>query len=171
MQRTTGALSPEREVKKMSVLDTKPEIGAICDYVLRDVSAARGSAGVIYTHIDEMEYDAFVQKIPGAKESLYEEKQNAIKAFFNRLAIANELAIILTYKDADPKIHGLDDTDIRQDNKITGSAKRIYHSLRSIQYNIVANSGSVMLGRKDEEKLDALVAYFAYEAIRLSERE
>ena len=148
----------------MSVNDERRNIGAVCAYVLRDHDTI-GSGRVIYTHADERQDEDFIRTFPG-DTTIFQYRERAIKAYFNRVAIANELAIMLTYEDADKTIHGLDDADIKPDDSVTGSPKRIYHSLTGIQYNLVANSGSIMFSQKDQQKLDDLTAHFAYVIIR-----
>lgn len=151
----------------MSVNEVKREIGAICDHILKDYNAL-GSSEIIYTRDKKRADEDFTRKFPG--EPYTDHRESAIKAYFNRVAIANELAIMLTYKDADCQVHGLDDPDIKIDLSITGSPKKIYHTLSSIHYNLVSNSGSMMFSAKDEQILNDLIAHFAYQIIREDHR-
>jgi hypothetical protein len=153
----------------MSVNDCKKSIGAICYHVLRDYSAL-GSAEIIYTRDDRLKDEDFIRKFSSTTTTIEDFRESAITAYFNRVAIANELAIMLTYKGADCQVHGLDKEDIKPDPSCTSTAKRIYHTLSSIQYNLVANSGSMMFSGKDEEILNNLIAHFAYEVIRNVDR-
>jgi hypothetical protein len=144
----------------MSVMDVRKEIGAICDHVLKDYSTL-GSADIIYTSNQRRNDECFIRTFPG-ETTLEDCREMAIKAYFNRVAIANELAIMLTYSDSDCTVHGLDKSDIKIDLQCTGTSKKIYHTLSSIQYNLVANSGSMMFSADDEQILNNLIAHFAY---------
>jgi hypothetical protein len=152
----------------MSVNECKREIGAICKYVLMDYDAI-GSASIIYTRDERLKDEDFARRFP-TETTIEDHRENTITAYFNRVAIANELAIVLTYKDADQTVHGLDNSDIKIDLSCTGSHKKIYHTLSSIQYNLIANSGSMMFSGKDEQILNDLIAHFAYQVIRNVDR-
>lgn len=153
----------------MSVNECKKEIGAICHHVLRDYSAL-GSAEIIYTRDDRLKDEDFIRKFSSTTTTIDDFRESAIKSYFNRVAIANELAMMLTYSDHDCQVHGLDKEGIKPDPACTSTAKRIYHTLSSIQYNLIANSGSMMFSGKDEEILHNLIAHFAYEVIRNVDR-
>lgn len=153
----------------MSVNDCKRSIGAICDHILRDYTAL-GSAEIIYTRDDRLKDEDFIRKFSATTTTIEDFRESAIKAYFNRVAIANELAMMLTYSDHDCIVHGLEKQDIKPDPQCTSTAKRIYHTLSSIRYNLVANSGSMMFSGKDEQTLNNLIAHFAYEVIRNVDR-
>jgi len=86
-----------------------------------------------------------------------EETKHAIKAFVERLYLANQLAFITMYgKAKEETIVRLEEHEL--DGGLLGS-KSFLRTLESIHYNLYTNAGRIFLGREDEERLERYIRY------------
>jgi len=83
--------------------------------------------------------------------------EHAIKAFVERLYLANQLAFITMYgKAKEETIVRLEEHEL--DGGLLGS-KSFLRTLESIHYNLYTNAGRIFLGREDEERLERYIRY------------
>ena len=90
-------------------------------------------------------------------------RQDLIEPFVCRLYIANALAEQYTYLRDDQ--HSLTVPLIDLPTAQPLPLRELLDLLRSLSYNVVTNGGNSFLGRKDQEKLDRLIAAIQRELV------
>lgn len=133
----------------MSVIVMREEILQVADALYWDAMGAR----------------AYLHAVVKEPYSSIDIEKDVIKAWANRLYIAQQCAYILTYAhrdDCDKSINLFDESDPWNHGAdlITNPA-RFYRVLESVKYNIFSNGGQFMLCADDMQKLDDLIAMLA----------
>ncbi len=137
----------------MSVIVMRDEIEQVCDALYWDAMGARQ-----YFH-------AVCNSPAYPAQTSIEDDKIAIRAWANRVYVANQIAYIFTYAhraDCDKKIQQFDDKDPwNHGADLIQNPARFFRTLESIRYNLYSNGGQVMLCREDMERLDDLTASIA----------
>lgn len=90
-------------------------------------------------------------------------RQDLIEPFVCRLYIANALAEQYTYLRDEQHLLTVPLIDLPAAQPLP--LRELLDLLRSLSYNVVTNGGNSFLGRKDQEKLDRLIAVIQRELV------